>query len=406
MVVHSLKIYAIKNLSRKFVLDDRIPYDLHEFVKDYYKFFKLKKIKINKLTYNPIYFITKFEKNKDDLLELCAYYGLFEIVKYICQFIVKLDKYKALDNAITMNHTEIFYYLEEKMNITPNCDTFKLITYNKDYPRIFRYLIEKYKIDLNINMNIGIISDAIETGNLEVVKYLMEDCKVIPSAYMVYHAVCYKHIDIVKYLYSQHGLNNFNNDAFIHAIDLPDPTILIYMLENTVEITPDSMLLFSVKSSDLETVKYFVEKYNLQLTNTVLSYAVKRGFTDIIEYFTEYYNIVPDKYMLEYAIRFNHFDLVKHMIEHYHLDPNHKEIFKCAAHKGNVEIIQYLIEEVKIKLNKKIALHAAAESGNLNIVKYLVEKCGVHPNNKDALTLAERNNKYDITEYLKSFDKN
>ena len=60
MVVHSLKIYAIKNLSRKFVLDDRIPYDLHELVKDYYKFFKLKKIKINKLTYNPINFITKF----------------------------------------------------------------------------------------------------------------------------------------------------------------------------------------------------------------------------------------------------------------------------------------------------------------------------------------------------------
>jgi ankyrin repeat protein len=137
-MINSLKIYAIYSISTndKEIDYNEIPDDLHEFIKDFIKFFKLKTNNLND-------FIHNFNKEKNELLRYAAIHGHLEIIKYL---------------------------IEHGTNIHANNDVALRFAAANGYLEVVKYLHQN-GADIATDDNLALIWAA-ENGHREVVKYL------------------------------------------------------------------------------------------------------------------------------------------------------------------------------------------------------------------------------------------
>jgi len=172
-MIHSLKIYAIYSISTNNIeiedyFEKIIPKDLHEFTKDFIKFFKLNRYSKD--------LIIIFDNSKDDLLICAAENGYLEVVKYLVENGVDIntDDDEALRYAAEDGYIEVVKYLHKNgANISANDDYALKYAVGNGHFEVVRYLVEN---GANIHAeNDEALKWALLTDHREVIEYLIDN---------------------------------------------------------------------------------------------------------------------------------------------------------------------------------------------------------------------------------------
>lgn len=255
--------------------------------------------------------------------------------------------------------------------------------------RVLKYLHEEYALardengkehQILLNLYTHAITEAAEKGNLDVVKYLYEECHLDVETdegdgTLMKLAAESGNLDIVKYLWK---IGHANVEAY----------------QMSTEYNP---LMSAAAMGHLEVVRYLIEQCGANIEaqdrfrETPLCFAAHGGHLDVVKYLVERKANVNHKSSynnsaLLHACKEGHLDVVKYLVERCGCDIEEANgaDFNALHHAiagGHLDIVKYLIERRGAKPscrlpNGQTALHTAATYGQFEIAKYLVERCG------------------------------
>jgi len=163
------------------------------------------------------------------------------------------------------------------------------------------------------------------------------------------------------------------------AINSGNLKIVRYLVEKGADIKKYNPLPKAVNKGDLQTVRYLVEKgAKIQLSGS-LNDAAGKGYYKIVRHLTEQGACSYDKNRgLENAIEYDHFPIVKYLVEHGADIISTRSVHRAIRH-DRVEMIEYL-SGCGIDLNapqqhlsdRGTPLHYAAQRGKVDIIILLV----------------------------------
>ncbi len=370
-----------------------------------------------------------------------------------------------------VNSKDIIKYLIETVKMNPNFIDKKGNTFlhiigknnNVDKFEILKYLIEECKIDVdhvNIDSN-NCFSNGCDNwyisskkGNLAM-EYIIKIIKIDPNfvdkqgnTYLILACKYYLNLDVIKFLIEECkiNINQVNNEGInclIQCLIISNYDVVKYLIEtkkmdpNFIDIHGNTYLIkyCQIRSLDLdlEIIKYFIEicKINVYHVNNeqknCLYYCCKRSNKiSVIKYFIEtckmdhklcdqlgntYLHIVCNN-------QFPSISIIKYFVEDCKIDVNQlrSDGLNCLTivfySHDNCKIIKYLIEISKIKIdyltdrNENYLMFACWASRNLKVIKYFIEECKMNINhknidNENCLMLAYRiNQNLSIIKYL------
>jgi len=127
-------------------------------------------------------------------------YGHLNIVKYLCEKLnanIKVQNRRAISLAIEYGHLHILeYFYENGLKFKLN-NVILAIKYNR--LEILKFILNHSKILQTDNILFG----AIEAGNMEIIKYLCESCKVNIKYEDFLQACTDNKLEIVKYFHKE-----------------------------------------------------------------------------------------------------------------------------------------------------------------------------------------------------------
>lgn len=219
---------------------------------------------------------------------------------------------------------------------------------------IVKYLIEEKKLNPNLKVDHGlwftgpIFKAAAESGNLELVKYLLEVHHVDIESQGLTPGTCDTalsraaengHVDVVEYLISKGA--NLN-----------------------AEVARSDILGRAMKSKKLSIVKLLAEA-GTKINNSNLSQALESGYLDIVQYLlkksTDTKVYLHTSYAACDAVKSGNVSLVKYLEEKegfdiferkYPWSDDLNSLLKAAAESGSVEMMKFLLDERG--LNEKV----------------------------------------------------
>ena len=253
----------------------------------------------------------------------------------------------------------------------------------------------------------NLVNRAASNGNLNVLKYFLEEKGIKPRSNLTTASVESGQLDVMKYLLGDEVVDKEGN---------------VYKLKNGMKAyqIDDEAVSKAAKSNRLDLVKYLVEK-GAEIGDAV-SYAAGTGNLELVEYLIEKGAIIGDS-AVYHAAESNNLDLIKYLVKNggkisddavsnavgtgnlelveYLVEKGAKidgEDVDTAASWGHLHIVKYFVEEKGARISDRTVSDAAG-SNNLDLVKYLVEKGGKISDYAIYWTLAESKN-FDIARYL------
>jgi len=203
-----------------------------------------------------------------------------------------------------------------------------------------KYLTEKFRSN-----NMDYFDDALilaaKAGHLDIVKHLVEDCRLnVHSQKVAFRVASYGHLEVLKYFMEDCGVNHRVMPSFM-----------------------DDLLQAAAGKGQLDIVKYLMKTHNNFSLNAFANAA--KGHLDVVKYFVEEAGL-PEKHKA-------------HML---------MTATRSAAKAGQLDIVKYLVEERGAEFSPvnyyKSAISAAMHEGQLHIVRYFVEKHGFTFSNNNA----------------------
>ncbi len=217
--------------------------------------------------------------------------------------------------------------------------------------------------------------------NLEIIKYLIETCKMdvmyknkCKSNCLILSCGSNKNISIIKYLIEVQKINpnlvsENNYNCLIKSAMNPCLDIIKYLIEDLLmdvnhhTIYNDNCLMICFWSNTNINVLWYLLKY-LKLNVKI-------------------HDTFGNDYLLCACWCNNNLEYIKYLIEVEGMDKNQCNdkqenclMLACKNNK-NIAIIKYLIEECKMTITYSCLKLACEYNKNLNIIKYLIEKCNI-----------------------------
>jgi len=344
--------------------------------------------------------------HKDKYGNNCLFYALcnsVDMIKYL------ISNYKFNINIENnFGHDCLMFACSDlrNINITKN---FKMIPYSNSIHSIYYDNHLMYKNSGNYKINNY-------SNNLDIIKYLIEYCKInidhvdhIFNNCLIYACWYNSDINVVKYLIEENKMNvNFKN---------------IY--------GSNCLLAACNNNQNIDIIKYLIENRKMDINikndlgnNCLLSACLSNSNINIIRYLIEdlnmninYKNKINSNCLLLACQSNENIDIIKYLIEDCGMNINFTNnvgvncLLKACHDNLNIDILKYLIEDCKMNVNYKnkgtnCLLMACDNNSNIDIIKYLVEDYKMDTNiknidNDSCLSLACNNNKNtDIIKYL------
>ncbi|GAM17792.1 hypothetical protein SAMD00019534_009670 [Acytostelium subglobosum LB1] len=215
---------------------------------------------------------------------------------------------------------------------------------------------------------------AVDKGNLELVKYILEISPVQSDYTMTRTAICNA--------FNQALLTNNMEIAKYLEPDLQGTKLSMLTLTQLLDKNLDAMVDYVFRCKMVQTPNSPVNVYQ---------YPIKRNNFEQLNQFIEYFNFPVELYDMTVAVGVKGgIEMVKFVYRM--LRPlGHTPIngvLTHAASGGDMDILRYLVEELKVAVDKE-ALDSAAKTGNIQVFSYLLEnssnQCRCSPNVFDQL---------------------
>lgn len=157
--------------------------------------------------------VTPDGKEKNRLVHEAAYFGHFDIIKYLVRE-MKCDPFMPLQVCCGAGHLDIVRFLIEEMNAEPDspgcCGMMPIhCAALGGHLNVIKYLIEEQKCNINRNfiLNSTPLHLAAAQGHLNVIHYLIEKnanplCRDSTGNTPLHFAACGNHFEVVKFFVS------------------------------------------------------------------------------------------------------------------------------------------------------------------------------------------------------------
>ena len=228
----------------------------------------------------------------------------------------------------------------------------------------------------------NVLEKAIQYGNLEVVRWLVEEHNLV--CYNVRPLNWCRNVNVLKYIYEkfkflplEHAnelsivkwLVSINRFFVIHLGEYYDESIWSYLIENNY-IQPDVAMLNMSIAENLEWTDIFINKYGL----------------------------VPSQEAMETSIRNNNVNAIKFLYKNYGMKP---EKINTGRHVENLEVLQYLSGEFGLKPSRDI-VSTYIYLGYFRCLRYIYENFGLLPTSNELYFSGVRHNIpiYEIPSWL------
>jgi hypothetical protein len=196
------------------------------------------------------------------------------------------------------------------------------------------------------------------------VKYLLGD-EVIDKEGNVYKL---KNNTLTYNIIGKHAVSN--------AAESGNSDLVKYLVQKGGEIGSDAVT-YAAKSGNLDLVEYLVEKGG-KVDDSAVTHAAETDNFNLIKYLVEKGGEIDPVHAIPRAIKRGNLQIIKYLVEK--LEEQGGEIFdhqvNTAANLGRLDIVKYLVEEKGLKMNPEFALNNAVQGGNLDLIRYIVEEKG------------------------------
>lgn len=257
---------------------------------------------------------------------------------------------------------------------------------------LVKYLVEKKGAQLNSNL----VNLAVAAGNLDLVKYLIEtkkcDVEREKGINVFYYANISGNVDVLKYLITQYDYLPDQLNIYDHRLSLETAVCsgsldMVKFLHETFHLSDDISIFAIEHSRNLNLIKYVVE---------TLKWSPKGTYDS------------GNNELTEAAYAMGMLDVVKYVEEKFPCESLNSIALKNAIKSGNSDTFIHLLQKLNITtdfknriINANHYLWEAVESGNLDIVKFLVEKCGLEPTAYYLMERAVESQSIKMINYLK-----
>lgn len=275
---------------------------------------------------------------------------------------------------------------------------------------MIKFIVDKGNIsikDIDVNKSIfNPLTIAVENGNFEIVKYLVENG--------------------IK-------INNWNNGPLSTSISKGYYDIFMYLIDHgaKLESKGQDLIKYAIKSGNLDIVKYLLNKgftISDDKKYKLFNDAVYSKNPGIVKLMFEKFNInIKNNQLLFESIKYNiPFEIISLLHYYKPKQPNKQihgsdrtpkyiksmsigDISESAVLSNCLDCIKYLIEEKNgIEYLDDVVLNWSSYMGYYDIVKYLIDNDLIDSfwNIKRAIELAKLNNQKDIIELLNNIPIN
>jgi ankyrin repeat protein len=377
------------------------------------------------------------------LMEASISKGHLHILKYLHeenQFPLTYT-FRALEEAIMNGHTTVLrYVLPKGRNLGPRGEAVKVtpqMLFNAAYRGHYDAVLLCIRYEAYTGISRDLLMAVVLTGNLKVLKTLLEKEPDAFDPTVVWNACQYGRLEMLKYMHDQKKddiLRPSNSDTFFAAAtNEPSHRYLDIACENKnfgiVKYLVEHMGIQPSEESMEKAVPHFGMVRYLHTTSKapcsekVLHNAAMWGRLDILEYCRlNFPDIHCGSWGFAVAVQNEEFEVLKYLKEHYHSTEygfyqsaslgyyasntenleileyimanemgDHEEALKVAARRGDFSYFQKvynialkfppppeLLDSEPTPWNPitESHLHTASETGNLNIVQFIHKKLG------------------------------
>jgi ankyrin repeat protein len=309
--------------------------------------------------------------------------------KYIHNRLIRVDEFSLLkkNEYYLLNPAQKEKYYE-KMN---DESKLKLAVKYGDLNMV-RFVIDRKNIIEIFNFIKGsLVDEAAKNGSLNVLIYFIEEKGIKPRPTLIKTSIESGHLDIVKYLLGDEVVDkegnvyklknntltyNIGKHAVSNAAESGNSDLVKYLVQKGGEIGTDAVT-YAAKSGNLDLVEYLVEKGG-KVDGSAVTYAAETDNFNLIKYLVEKGGEIDPVHAIPRAIERGILHIIKYLVEK--LEEQGGEIFdhqvNTAASLGRLDIVKYLVEEKGLKMNPEFALNNAVQGGNLDLIRYIVEEKG------------------------------
>lgn len=315
-----------------------------------------------------------------------------------------------IDKNINSNHaldTFLFYF----------CEIGDLI--------LVKYLMEKY-LECNLENKQKSFIIAIQNNHLHILKYFIDTHNInidFQSEYPLCLSIIHGDFEIIKYILSLNLDKTFSKrKALNKAIENGNLEIFKLLLEfDVIDLSDDNseeFLILAIKYNQFNIIKYILDNnsifiYNYYFLNKALYIACEKGNLDIIKYiYNSCFYLNFNFNSIKICIEKTYLDIIKYIFDRYYEDGLNEflreyseKILKIVCDIGNYSMMEYFLKtfpELKCNINNEYPLRRCCELGYLDLVQFLIENknANFHILNEECLYLSSINEHLKILSYL------
>jgi ankyrin repeat protein len=214
-----------------------------------------------------------------------------------------------------------------------------------------RYHIERCMDD--IDMCEYALIEAIHSGCLDIIKYLVEDCIVNihdDNDYALRYSVIYNNIEVVQYLIQQGADIHAGGDIMLTAsAENNNIDMLMYLIKQGADIhaNDDIILIAMAWHGHLDIIKYCIENGAniLAHLDDMLQLSAENGHLCVVEYCIGHSIDLDITSALQISVKSGHLNIVKYLVKQgANIYEDDGYIFKLCVENGHLNILKYFVE--------------------------------------------------------------
>lgn len=250
----------------------------------------------------------------------------------------------------------------------------------------------KFAVENGANIHVNndnVINSVISAGNLEVLKYLMQNGLSGVTENVFILSIKKNNAEIVRYLLSlkkfSFSINDLSDYLIISAKNgnVEVSKILLEAGANIDRIINDHVLYYNVTCGKMAFVKY-LEELGMNITSNpyFLTFCLSNGHNDMAKYLIDKGNKIIFERDYNFGYNFINYDMVKYMVDNkVDIHVNRKGHFNECVYKGKLDIVKCLVSAgVKLDIDKRLIDDCIRKSNN-EMVLYFIEMGVINSNN-------------------------